>query len=107
MDAAYDSPQIRAHSASLGHVPIIDINPRTPQRKQQMLEEEKRLRLISFELPEQVRFKERSTVERVNARLKDEFGGRFVRVRGHSKVYCHLMFGILALTADQILRLIT
>jgi hypothetical protein len=30
--------------------------------------------------------------------LKDEFSGRVVRVRGHAKVLCHLMFGILALT---------
>ena len=44
----------------------------------------------------------RSTVERVNGRLKDEFGGRSVRVRGHAKVLCHLMFGIVALTVDQI-----
>ena len=44
-------------------------------------------------------------MERVNGRLKDEFGARQVRVRGHSKVLCHLMFGILALTVDQLLRL--
>ena len=43
---------------------------------------------------------------RVNARLKDEFGGRNVRVRGHAKVLCHLMFGVLALTCDQLMRLI-
>jgi hypothetical protein len=51
----------------------------------------------------------RSTVERVNARLKDEFGGRVVGVRGrgHAKVMCHLMFGILALTANQMLILVT
>jgi hypothetical protein len=30
--------------------------------------------------------------QRVNARLKDEFGGRNVRVRSHAKVLCHLMF---------------
>ena len=42
----------------------------------------------------------------VNTRLKDEFGGRNVRVRGHAKVLCHLMFGILALTVDQLMRLI-
>jgi hypothetical protein len=35
--------------------------------------------------------------------LKDEFGGRFVRVCGHTKVICHLMFGILALTANQMM----
>ena len=53
-----------------------------------------------------VRYRERSTVERVNGRLKDEFGARQVRVRGHSKVLCHLMFGVLALTVDQLLRLV-
>ncbi len=46
----------------------------------------------------------RTMVERVNARLKDEFGARFLRVRGATKVKCHLMFGIVALAADQILR---
>jgi hypothetical protein len=37
--------------------------------------------------------------------LKDEFGGRTIRVRGASKIMAHLMFGILALTVDQILKL--
>lgn len=45
--------------------------------------------------------------ERVNSQLKDTFGGRFVRVRGPKKVMAHLMFGVLALTAQQLLRLIT
>ena len=40
-------------------------------------------------------------------RLKDDFGGRHIRVRGSAKVMPHLMFGILALTADQLLRLLT
>ena len=43
----------------------------------------------------------------VNERLKDEFGGRVVRVRGHAKVMCHLTFGILALTANQMMILVT
>lgn len=46
----------------------------------------------------------RTMAERVNARLKDAFGGRFVRVRGAIKVKCHLMFGVLVLAVDQILR---
>ena len=46
-------------------------------------------------------------VERVNARLKDEFGGKQIRVRGAVKVMAHLMFGILALTVDQWLRMST
>ena len=44
-------------------------------------------------------------MERVFGRLKDEFGGRHVRVRDHGKVACHLMFGMLALTVDQLLRM--
>jgi hypothetical protein len=39
--------------------------------------------------------------------LKDEFGGRNVWVRGHAKVMCHLMFGILAFAADQFLRFVS
>jgi hypothetical protein len=40
-------------------------------------------------------------------RLKEEFGGRLVRVRGPAKVMTSLLFGLLALTADQLLRLIS
>ncbi len=42
-----------------------------------------------------------------NGRLKDEFGGRFVRVHGSVKVMSHLMFGVLVLAADQLMRLMT
>ena len=42
-------------------------------------------------------------MERANARLKDEFGGRNVRVRGAAKVMAHLMFGVLALILGQAL----
>ncbi len=56
---------------------------------------------------EHAHYHERGTVERVNARLKDEFGGRVVRVRGHAKVMRHLMFGILALTVNQMMILVT
>ena len=53
------------------------------------------------------RYKERTTAERGNSRLKDEFGGRHVRVRGHAKVHMHVLFGLIALFADQILKPIT
>ena len=43
-------------------------------------------------------------VESVDARLKDEYVARFLRVRGSIKVKCYLMFGIVALADDQILR---
>jgi IS5 family transposase len=92
MDAGYDSEQLRQHSAELGHVPII---PRQKRGSQQPV----------MDPHQQVRFRERTAVERVYSRLKEEFGGNFVRVRGWAKVMAHLMFGILALTVDQILRL--
>lgn len=108
MDAAYDSEEIRQHSRSLGHVPIIDINPRRDQALQEELQAEaRRLNRIGFQMPETIRYNERTTSERVNGRCKDEFGGRHVRVRGAAKVMCHCMFGILALTADQLMRFVT
>ena len=107
MDAAYDAAEIRAHSESLGHVPIIDVNPRnSAARKRELQQEAKARRTVGHVDAKEERYRERSTVERVNARLKDEFGARQVRVRGHRKVLCHLMFGILVLTVDQLLRLV-
>jgi hypothetical protein len=108
MDSASDVPQIYDLSRQLGHVPLIDVNPRRNQAlKEEIAAENKRRQLVGHKTAEAVRYNERSTVERVNARLKDEFGGRFVRVRGHAKVMCHLMFGILALTANQMMILVT
>jgi hypothetical protein len=92
MDRGYESKHIEAYSRGLGHVPIIDCQKRGGQEKPVMAPHQ------------QVRFRERTTVERVYARLKDEFGGRFVRVRGHAKVMAHLMFGVLVLTVDQLLK---
>jgi Transposase DDE domain/Transposase domain (DUF772) len=107
-DSAYDAPPIQEQIRLLGHIPIIDANPRRDAaRKAELQAEAQRQKLLNFTYAEDVRYRERTTVERVNARLKDEFGGRTVRVRGHAKVMCHLMFGIVALAADQILRLIT
>ena len=106
MDSAYDAPEIRAHSESLGHVAIIDVNPRHPARKLELKSEAQAQRRVGHVYPEQRRYRERTTVERVNGRLKDEFGARQIRVRGHAKVLCHLMFGIVALTVDQLLRLL-
>ena len=106
MDSAYDAPEIRAFSQKLGHVPIIDVNPRRrPEVKAERKREALAERCIGHLSPEARRNRERSTVERVNGRLKEEFGGRHVRVRGPDKVMCHLMFGILALTVEQLMRL--
>ena len=106
MDSAYDAPEIGWHSYLLGHVPIIDINPRDRGFKEDLAREAKARRRIGHSHPADDRYSERSNVERINGGLKDNCGGRHVRVRGHAKVYCHAMFGILALTVGQLVRLL-
>ena len=108
MDSAYDAAPIKQHSRELNHVSIIDTNPRgTVGLKQELADEAKRLRRVGHRMAEQVRYGERSTAERVNGGLKDNHGGRTVRVRGPDKVMCHLMFGILSFTVLQLVRLVT
>lgn len=92
MDAAYCSEALRAHSRRLGHVPLIDHNPRGGEKQ-------------PFAPHEAQRYQERTQAERTNGRLKDDFGGRHLRVKGHAKVMSHLMFGLLALSAEQWMRL--
>ena len=48
-------------------------------------------------MPESVRYRIRSGVEQTNVRQ--------VRIRKYAKVFSHLMFGLLALTVDQLIRL--
>ena len=108
MDSAHDAAEIKAHSRKLGHVPIIDVNPRRDTAlKQELAWEEKRLDVAGHRLAEPIRYNERSGAERVNANLKDNHGGRTVQVRGPAKVMCHLMFGVLVIAATQIIRLVT
>jgi len=92
MDTGYDCGAIREHSRKLGHVPIIPYQKRGAQPPPELARHEK------------ARLRERSAVERVYSRLKDQYGATQIRVRSWGKVMTHLMFGILALTADQILR---
>lgn len=94
MDSAYDAKPIYEVSKALGHVPIIDRNSRRGDA-------------LPMAPAEAVRYNERSAAERFNSRLKGEFGGETVMVRGHKKVKLHLMFGVIAIFADQLLRLIT
>jgi hypothetical protein len=93
MDAAYCSTVIREDIQAAGRVPLIDHNPRNGEKRE-------------FAPHEAQRYKTRSGAERSNARLKDEFGARHVQVRGHAKVMCHLMMGVVALCADQLTRVL-
>ena len=108
MDSAYDVPAIIEYTLSLGHVPLIDKNPRRDTELQKSIEmEAKARRTLNWAPAEETRYNARTTAERANSRLKDEFGASKVRVRGHAKVTCHLMFGVLVLAADQLMKFVT
>jgi hypothetical protein len=92
MDSAYDAGSIYEASRAHGHVPIIDKNSRGKQ-------------VIPMAPHESVRYRERSAAERFNSRMKEEFGACNIMVRGAHKVTLHLMFGVLAVFADQLLKL--
>lgn len=94
MDSAYDAGAIYDVSRNLGHVALIDKNPRGKE-------------VVPMAPHEAVRYKERTAAERFNSRIKEEFGARNIMVRGTQKVKMHLMFGVLALFADQLLKLAT
>ena len=93
MDSAYDAKPIYEASRSLGHVPIIAKNGR-------------RKAVIPLAPHEARRYQERTVAERFNSRLKEGFGAANVMVRGAAKVSLHLMLGLVALFADQLLKLI-
>ena len=92
MDAAYDAGAIREYSEKLGHIAIIDANPRCGEK-------------MPMEPAQARRYNERSASERIFAYLEN-YGAYTFRVRGAAKVMCHLMFAVLALTAQQIFHLI-
>ena len=92
-DAAYDADPIRQMSARLGHVAIIDHNPRRGEKKE-------------FSPAQAIRYRQRSSAERVHSHLHDNHGGRHVRVRGAVKVAAHLSFGLLVIAAEQLLTML-
>lgn len=91
-DSAMDSDYIRQAAIDLDIVPIIDTRGTRSTKK----------KLMAPHRAE--RYKQRSTAERGNSRLKDEFGYRHLRVRGHAKAHMHLMLGVLTLFVDQMYK---
>lgn len=90
-DAAYDAQPIWDTELALGHVAIIDKNPRSGPALPPMEPDRAR------------RFHNRTLSERFNSDLKDNHGGRTVRVRGQPKVHTHLMFGLVVIFAKVVL----
>ena len=92
-DAAYDAAPIRLMSQRLGHVALIDHNPRRGEKRE-------------FAPAQAIRYHQRSSAERVNSHLHDNHGGRHLRVRGVVKVAAHLSFGLLVIAAEQLLAMV-
>jgi hypothetical protein len=94
-DSGYDAQAIREHSVKMGSVPIIEKRDyRSPES-------------IKMEPDRARHYNARSSVERSNSDLKDNHGGRMLRVRGAAKVMTHLMFGILVMSAEALIRQVT
>ena len=91
MDSAYDAPAIRQACRDLDQVALIE-----GQRR--------RKGFVPFDKAQATRFNERTNAERGFSRLKDNFGLRDLHVRGPAKVHLHVMFSVLALFADQMLK---
>ena len=95
MDAAYNSDHISTYINSAGKVAIND--PKKPKGGEK----------IPLAPAEKERYKIRTTVERTNSTIIDDFGGCYLKVRGYQKVASHLMFGVLAMTALRIVNYFT
>ncbi len=101
MDSAYDTAPIRQASTDRNHQPIIHPHTRPKSRTQLPARVKPQPQLSPAQAE---RFRTRTMLERVFGRLKDEFGAGQFRVR-EAKSDAHLMFGVLALTVDKLLRL--
>jgi len=111
-DAGYDANIIRDYSTTLGHRPIIDINPKNSKElkaKIELIKHEKE----TFESINQYlnldkeHYNQRSMVERVNKYLKDDYGCDKIYYQGATKVASVLAFGILSICIHQSLKLVT
>lgn len=107
MDAAYDADAIEEFSRQQHHEPIIDINPKNSKTLKNKIESEKLLSKLGFRTKKINHYDQRSSVERVNAYLKDSFGCRNIYYQGAMKVSSVLSFAVLAVCIHQSLKLVT
>ena len=97
-DAGYDAAEIRQASIDMRHVPIIDRNPRRGEKNV----DDKGGRTVGIVDATTRRYFVRSGIERVF--MPSARGARRqVRPRARKqKVFLHLMFGLIVVTAEQI-----
>jgi len=111
-DAAYDTSIIRTYSEKQNHRPIIDINPKNSKKLKAQIalaKSEKKI-LQPFKLyndSDDRHYNQRTSVERVNAYLKDSYGCSKIYYQGANKVASVLAFAVLSVCITQSLKLVT
>ena len=105
-DAAYDAGTIETFSEQHNHQFIVDINPKNSKALKEKIEGEKKLLELKFQTKKSNHYNQRSSVERVNAYLKDSFGCKNIYYQGATKVTSVLSFAVLAVCIHQSLKLV-
>ena len=111
-DAAYDNKIIKNYSQKHNHRPIIDINPKNSKKLKAKIALEKSEKKILGGLnlyndSEDLHYNQRSSVERVNAYLKDSYGCSKIYYQGAQKVASVFAFAVLSVCITQSLKLVT
>ncbi|HEY9128612.1 MAG TPA: transposase [Sulfurovum sp.] len=111
-DAAYDYRIIKEYSMIHNHRPIIDINPKNSKKlkAQKALDKSEKTILGSLGIykdSDDLHYNQRSSVERVNAYLKDSYGCSRIYYKGAQKVASVFAFAVLSVCITQSLKLIT
>ncbi|WP_415408308.1 transposase [Sulfurovum sp. CS9] len=111
-DAAYDTSIIRNYSKKQNHRPLIDINPKNSKKLKEKIALDKSEKKILSSLKlynhsDDLHYNQRSSVERVNAYLKDSYGCSKIYYQGAQKVASVLAFAVLSVCITQSLKLIT
>ena len=111
-DAAYDNRIVKTYSKKQNHIPIIDINPKNSKKLKEKIalaKSEKKI-LSSLKLyndSDDRHYNQRTSVERVNAYLKDSYGCSKIYYQGAQKVASVLAFAVLSVCITQSLKLVT
>ena len=111
-DAAYDTRIIKDYSKKHNHRPIIDINPKNSKKLKAQISlaksEKKILQpLRLYNDSDDRHYNQRTSVERVNAYLKDSYGCSKIYYQGAKKVASVLAFAVLSVCITQSLKLVT
>jgi transposase len=111
-DAAYDNKIIKTYSEKQNHRPIIDINPKNSKKLKAQIalakSEKKILQPLKlYNDSDDIHYNQRSSVERVNAYLKDSYGCSKIYYQGAQKVASVFAFAVLSVCITQSLKLVT